>query len=155
MRLSQRTRSCARAPGPSRSGEPFGLALIRSSPQLERERSAEVGARPDGEDAEGRGASRSGTAAEPGHADTAPDAAAAAPRRFFGQVELDPLRVPRDAGQVAEAIVQHLSALMGSDVTVRLEIEANVPNGVPDDVVRTVSENARTLKFSDQGFEDE
>jgi len=43
---------------------------------------------------------------------------------------------------------------MGSDVTVRLEIEANVPKGVPDDVVRTVSENARTLKFTDHGFED-
>ena len=53
------------------------------------------------------------------------------------------------------AIVGHLSALMGSDVTVRLEIEANVPKGVPDDVVRTVSENARTLKFTDHGFEDD
>jgi hypothetical protein len=30
-----------------------------------------------------------------------------------------------------------------------------VPNGVPDDVVRTVSENARTLKFTDHGFEDD
>ena len=52
------------------------------------------------------------------------------------------------------AIVGHLSALMGR-VTVRLEIEANVPNGVPDDVVRTVSENARTLRFADHGFEDD
>jgi len=93
------------------------------------------------------GSSTSGAAAA--------DPAGAAPHRFFGQIELDPLRVPRDAGQVAEAIVQHLSALMGSDVTVRLEIEANVPKGIPDDVVRTVSENARTLKFSDHGFEDD
>ena len=32
-------------------------------------------------------------------------------------------------------------------VTVTLEIEASVPGGVPDNVVRTVTENGRTLKF--------
>lgn len=77
------------------------------------------------------------------------------PHRFFGQVDLDPLRVSRDAGQVAEAIVQHLSGLLGAEVKVRLEVEAETPEGVPDDVVRTVTENARTLKFSSHGFEGE
>ncbi len=38
-------------------------------------------------------------------------------------------------------------------VTVTPEIEAEVPSGVPDNVVRTVTENARTLKFTSQGFE--
>jgi hypothetical protein len=28
-----------------------------------------------------------------------------------------------------------------------------VPSGVPDDVVRTITENARTLKFEQHGFE--
>jgi hypothetical protein len=45
--------------------------------------------------------------------------------------------------------------LVGAHVTVTLEIEANVPTGVPDHVVRTVTENARTLKFKSQGFEAE
>jgi hypothetical protein len=40
-------------------------------------------------------------------------------------------------------------------VTVTLEIEAHVPGGAPDNVVRTVTENSRTLKFSSQGFERE
>jgi hypothetical protein len=29
----------------------------------------------------------------------------------------------------------------------------SIPDGAPDDVVRTVSENARTLKFEQHGFE--
>jgi hypothetical protein len=32
---------------------------------------------------------------------------------------------------------------------------AEMPDGVPDNVVRTVSENCRTLKFISQGFEEE
>jgi hypothetical protein len=79
----------------------------------------------------------------------------AVPRSFYGQVDLDALRLSRDAGQVAEAIVQHLSGLLGAEVKVRLEIEAQAPDGVPDDVVRTVTENARTLKFTSHGFESE
>jgi hypothetical protein len=43
--------------------------------------------------------------------------------------------------------------LVGSTVTVTLEIEAKIPSGAPDSIVRTVTENSRTLKFSQQGFE--
>jgi hypothetical protein len=50
-------------------------------------------------------------------------------------------------------VIAHLSGLVGADVTVTLEIHAVVPDGVPDNVMRTVTENSRTLKFSNQGFE--
>ena len=40
-------------------------------------------------------------------------------------------------------------------MTVTLEIEAEIPSGVSDHVVRTVTENSRTLKFTNQGFEKE
>jgi hypothetical protein len=40
-------------------------------------------------------------------------------------------------------------------VKVTLEIEAEIPSGAPDNVVRTVTENSRTLKFTSQGFEAE
>jgi hypothetical protein len=43
--------------------------------------------------------------------------------------------------------------LVGAEVTVTLEISAWAPDGVPEHVVRTVTENCRTLKFEDQGFE--
>ncbi len=76
-------------------------------------------------------------------------------RRFHGVAELDTTRMGRDAGRIAEEIVQHLTTLQGSRVRVRLEIEAEIPDGAPENVVRTVSENGRTLKFVSQGFEEE
>jgi hypothetical protein len=68
---------------------------------------------------------------------------------------LDATRVGRDAGRIAEEVIAHLVGLTGADVTVTLEIQANVPSGVPANVVRTVTENGRTLKFDSQGFEEE
>ena len=47
------------------------------------------------------------------------------------------------------------TALVGSQFKVTFEIEAQVPNGVPENTVRTVTENGRTLKFDTQGFERE
>ena len=61
----------------------------------------------------------------------------------------------RDASQVADEVISHLSGLIGAKVTVTLEIEAEVPSGAPDNVVCTVTENSRTLKFTSQGFEKE
>lgn len=77
------------------------------------------------------------------------------PRRFHGSVTLDTTRVGRDAGKIAEEVIAHLSGLVGADVTVTLEIQAEVPSGVSENVVRTVTENCQTLKFSDHGFEKE
>jgi hypothetical protein len=52
-------------------------------------------------------------------------------------------------------VIAHLSGLVGTTVTVTLEVEAEIPSGAPDHVVRTVTENSRTLKFTNQGFEKE
>lgn len=93
-----------------------------------------------------------------GNAGAAPDGAAqsaAKPKRFHGAVTLDATRVGRDAGKIAEEVIAHLVGLVGAEVTVTLEIHADIPQGTPDNVVRTVTENCRTLKFSDQGFEKE
>jgi len=75
------------------------------------------------------------------------------PKRFHASVELDTERVGRDAGRIAEEVIQHLTTLSGASVRVVLEIEAEVPDGVPESTQRTVSENCRTLKFTSQGFE--
>ncbi len=77
------------------------------------------------------------------------------PKRFHGTVALDASRVGRDAGRIADEVIAHLVGLVGSSVKVTLEIEADVPSGVPDNVVRTVTENSRTLKFGSHGFEKE
>lgn len=74
-------------------------------------------------------------------------------RRFHGAVQLDPSRIGRDAGRIAEEVVQHMSTLPAAQVTVSLEIRAEVPEGVPEQIVRVVSENCRTLRFESHGFE--
>lgn len=70
-------------------------------------------------------------------------------------MSLDPRRVGPDAARIAEEVIAHLAGLVGADVEVTLEVEAKLPTGVPEHVVRIVTENSRTLKFSSQGFEEE
>lgn len=79
----------------------------------------------------------------------------AKPTRFHATVHLDPSRVGRDAGRIAEEVVQHLTLLANTKVSVVMEIQAEMPDGAPDQTVRTVTENCRTLKFKSQDFERE
>ncbi|MBN1546465.1 MAG: hypothetical protein JW902_07395 [Syntrophaceae bacterium] len=74
---------------------------------------------------------------------------------FHGTVTWNTTRVGRDASLIADEVISHLSGLVGANVTVTLEIDADIPSGTPDHVVRTVTENSRTLKFTSQGFEKE
>lgn len=104
--------------------------------------------------AEGIGAGE--VASGPGLVDTLEGHDLGSPTRFHGSVPLDPTRVARDAGRIAEEVLSHLVALPESQVEVDLEIRAKIPEGAPEHVVRTVSENAKTLKFrSGSGFEEE
>ena len=78
------------------------------------------------------------------------------PKRYHGTVILDSARVGRDASRIADEVITHLAGLVGSNVKMTLEIDADIRAGVPDNVVRTVTENSRTLKFgSNSGFERE
>jgi hypothetical protein len=77
------------------------------------------------------------------------------PNVFVGSVKLDGLRVVKEAGRISMEVVEHLSTLPDAEVDVTLEIRVKVPEGVKDDVVRTVSENAKTLKFQNYSFERE
>ncbi len=84
-----------------------------------------------------------------------PGPAAPAAQRFYGSVTLDATRAMRDATAVIQEVVQHLSGLLGATVEVTLEVHAELPQGAPEHVVRTVTENCRTLKFTSFGFEEE
>jgi hypothetical protein len=56
-------------------------------------------------------------------------------------------------GKVAEEVIAHLSALPKANLSITVEIVADVPDGVPEDVQRIVLENGSALKFKSQGFE--
>ncbi len=72
-----------------------------------------------------------------------------------GEKVNDTTRVGRDASRIADEVIAHLSGIVGAELRVTLEIEADIPSGTPDHIVRTVTENSRTLKFTSQGFEKE
>ena len=77
-------------------------------------------------------------------------------RRFHGSFSLDPSRPAPGFSQAVQEVLTHLSGLTDTDVTVTVDITAvHRGDGFPDGVVRTVTENARTLKFTDAGFEEE
>ena len=109
-----------------------------------------AGSRATGADGGGASPGQQSTSIEPS---TGSSGAAAAPRRYHGTVILDATRVGRDAGRIAEEVISHLAGLIGAKVIVTLEVEAEIPSGAPDNVVRTVTENSRTLKFTNHGFE--
>ncbi|CAI2932244.1 DUF499 domain-containing protein [Aminobacter niigataensis] len=75
------------------------------------------------------------------------------PTRFSGAVMISPERPARDIHQIVEAIVEQLTTLPGSQVKIRLEIDAEVPDGLDRAKVRTLVENANTLGFIEKSIE--
>ena len=76
-------------------------------------------------------------------------------RRFHGTVEVEPFNMASKSQEILREVVQHLAGQVGARVTISIDISAYFPDGVSDDVVRTVTENCRTLKFRISGFEEE
>jgi hypothetical protein len=77
------------------------------------------------------------------------------PARFYGRNTLEPVRLVRDVSDITDAIVQQLGRARDASVSVTVEIEATSSGGFDDDVQRTVTENARTLRFETHEFESE
>ncbi len=113
-----------------------------------------LGATAGGGPTAGTGGAASGSGTTSGERPTTPPAAAK-PKRFHGTATLDSARVGRDASRIADEVISHLVGLVGAEVTVTIEIQAEIPGGAPENVVRTVTENSMTLKFTSQGFETE
>jgi hypothetical protein len=59
----------------------------------------------------------------------------------------------RDASRIAEEVVQHFSSIVGSKVRATLELQVELLENTSDKLVRDVTENRRTPKFDDFGFE--
>ena len=75
------------------------------------------------------------------------------PTRFTGTVMISPERPARDIQRIIEAVVEQLTTPPGSDVTLLLEIDAEVPSGLDRAKVRTLIENANTLGFIEKKIE--
>jgi hypothetical protein len=86
--------------------------------------------------------------------DYAPSVPEPRSRRFFMAADLDITRINRDVQKYVEEIIQHLTSVDGANVTVSLEVHAEATDGFDKQTVRTVSENCRTLRVRDSGFEE-
>ncbi|WP_170364042.1 DUF499 domain-containing protein [Ruegeria arenilitoris] len=74
------------------------------------------------------------------------------PKRFQGTVMLSAERPARDVHQIVEAIVEQLTTIQGAEVSLKLEIDAEVSSGLDRSKVRTLMENATTLNFIDKSI---
>ena len=72
------------------------------------------------------------------------------PTRFHGTVMISADRPAREIHQIVEAIIEQLTTLPGADVSIKLEIDAEVSSGLDRAKVRTLVENATTLGFIDK-----
>lgn len=76
------------------------------------------------------------------------------PTRFYGVKTLRPDKIALEFKNVADEVLSHLRSGETTQVTVRIEIEATDVEGFNENRVRTVSENATTLKFDQASFEE-
>ena len=74
--------------------------------------------------------------------------------RFSMSTKLDSTRVIKNVSNVMDEVINHLTTINGADVEIRLIVDATIPDGTPQGVVRTVTENCKTLKVEDFGFEE-
>lgn len=72
---------------------------------------------------------------------------------FYMSAELDNTRINRDVQRYVEEIISHLTSIDGCKVEVSLEVNVLAPDGLPMPIVRTVTENCRTLKVKNFGVE--
>jgi len=71
--------------------------------------------------------------------------------RFYGGITLNPERYSRDLGLIQREVIDRLAGA-GADLEISLDIQARKPEGFTEAEIRTISENARTLKFDPGGM---
>ena len=77
------------------------------------------------------------------------------PKRYFGSVKLNPQTLASQVKEISDEIVAHLQGIYGAEVHISLEIQASVPDGIPEDRRRTVAENSKALRFDQWDFVDD
>ena len=76
-------------------------------------------------------------------------------KRYFGSITLNNDRFIHEITNIDNEVIKHLRTLKNTNVEITIEISATNPAGFSDDLIRTITENARTLKFKATSFEEE
>ena len=80
---------------------------------------------------------------------TPPEPGPSLPKSFRGSVSLSTDTPARDFTRIMENVVEHLTSVEGANVSLTLEISAEVPSGIDNSKKRTLTENANNLGFSE------
>ena len=72
--------------------------------------------------------------------------------RFYGVKTISSDKIALDFKNISDEVLANLRQ-PGASLVVKVEIEASDANGFDENTIRTVSENAKTLKFDQAGFE--
>jgi hypothetical protein len=75
------------------------------------------------------------------------------PTFFHATTSMDGHRSLMKIGKIDENVLAHLASIPGAEVKITYTLEVTVPNGIPDNTLRTVNENAKSLKIDTHGFE--
>ncbi|MCZ2203331.1 DUF499 domain-containing protein [Bartonella sp. A05] len=72
------------------------------------------------------------------------------PTNFSGTVFISSAFLVRDVYKISEGIIDVLRYKSSADITIRLEVHANVPDGIDRSTERNLIENANTLGFQEK-----
>jgi uncharacterized membrane protein YgcG len=74
--------------------------------------------------------------------------------KFFGTVDLDPIKAKLQFSEVAEEVLMLFTQRPGVKVRISVEIEAESPSGFDDGIQRATRENCDQLKFKNRTFDE-
>jgi hypothetical protein len=77
-----------------------------------------------------------------------------AKRRFYGTIDLDPVRAKLDFATIVDEVVQQFTSRLGIDISISVEIRATSGEGYDEALQRTIKENCNVLKFGSAEFEE-
>ncbi|MFA9203480.1 MAG: ATP-binding protein [Flavobacteriales bacterium] len=87
----------------------------------------------------------------PGH--TVSTIIAKAKTHFYATTTLDPIKAKLDFATIMDEVVEQLTATLGVEVTISIEIEAKSNNGFDEQLQRSIKENCSVLKFKATEFD--
>lgn len=74
-------------------------------------------------------------------------------RRFVGSAPISTDRYTGDFAKIASEVLANLADVPGVKLTLNFSVDAVAPDGFTEQQVRTIRENASTLKFTTKEFE--
>ncbi len=75
-------------------------------------------------------------------------------KRFFGNIDLDPVKAKFQFSQIADEVIQPFATQPDARISISVEIHADSTKGFNESTQRVVRENSKTLKFKNAEFEE-